>query len=804
MAETLTQLDIFEFEETKKNTTFRASKVAPLHRWYPFPEGYSPRFVEQILDRFAPRAQRVLDPFAGTGTTPLTAAQLGKHAFYCEINPFLQFLIQSKIKALALSDRDRRAIAGALTELSNVLPVALKAAQADRLLPVAYSECFGKSEFFSKTAFEAVLRSRTLLDQIACEKPLLAEFATVAALSCLIPASALKRAGDLRYRRGSEIDNKVSFQALFAEQLRVVAQDLAEAESVATSPVLFAGNARALQTGPSLKLDAVVTSPPYLNGTNYFRNTKVELWFLRALSNQEELARFRFDSVTAGINDVVRRKPMSENSQVKALVKTLNESAYDQRIAQMAGSYFHDMEQVLRGVVHHLVPGAVVAIDIGDSIYAKTHVPTDQLLIAVAKPLGLRLKETVVLRQRSSYNGSRLRQVLLVFEFSPSTNGKAATAPAADWSRRWTQFKDQLPHHDQPYAKRNWGHPLHSLCSYQGKMKPSLAHHLVKVFLPDGGKMLDPFAGVGTIPFEAALQGSEAYGFDISPAALPIAGAKVTRHSPAAVAGVLDKLESFLKTNQPTEDDYKSASATGFNGAIPDYFHERTLDEILLARRFFFKKFPHSNDEQLVLSCLLHILHGNRPYALSRRSHPITPYAPTGPNLYRGLMGRLRDKVARSLDAQLPPGFCDGRIFQCDATAVWPAEVCDLDAIITSPPFFDSTRFHLANWMRLWFVGWERPDFQSKPKAFIDERQKASLDVYQTILRQARERLRPGGVVVFHLGLSRKCDMAAGLREIAAPWFKVVDKFDENVEHCESHGIRDKGTVTAHQFLILK
>jgi hypothetical protein len=26
---------------------------------------------------------------------------------------------------------------------------------------------------------------------------------------------------------------------------------------------------------------------------------------------------------------------------------------------------------------------------------------------------------------------------------------------------------------------------------------------------------------------------------------------------------------------------------------------------------------------------------------------------------------------------------------------------------------------------------------------------------------------------------------------------------DESVEHCETHGITDKGTVTSHQYLVL-
>jgi len=127
-----------------------------------------------------------------------------------------------------------------------------------------------------------------------------------------------------------------------------------------------------------------------------------------------------------------------------------------------------------------------------------------------------------------------------------------------------------------------------------------------------------------------------------------------------------------------------------------------------------------------------------------------------------------------------------------------------LDAIITSPPFFDSTRFYLANWMRLWFCGWNAEDFKSQPLAFVDERQKRGFEIYQPVFRQARERLRPGGVMVLHLGKSKKCDMATQLAGIAARWFRVVAVYAEQVGHCEWHGIRDKGTVTAHPFLVLQ
>ena len=198
---------------------------------------------------------------------------------------------------------------------------------------------------------------------------------------------------------------------------------------------------------------------------------------------------------------------------------------------------------------------------------------------------------------------------------------------------------------------------------------------------------------------------------------------------------------------------------------------------------------------------MLHILHGNRPYALSRRSHPITPFAPSGEFEYRSVVEHLSEKVLRSLDVQYPDLFKEGSIYFLDATSWWPTEIDQLDAIITSPPFFDSTRFYMSNWIRLWFSGWEREDFDKRPRQFLEMRQQESMRVYEAILRQAKERLKPGGSLIMHLGKSRKCNMGQELSRLAKPWFSHMDLFEESVAHCESHGIRDKGTVASISIL---
>lgn len=371
------------------------------------------------------------------------------------------------------------------------------------------------------------------------------------------------------------------------------------------------------------------------------------------------------------------------------------------------------------------------------------------------------------------------------------------------YNKNWDIFKEELPYHKYPYSKKNWGNKRHSLCSYQGKLKPSIAYHLIKTFVPKDGRMFDPFSGVGTIPFEAALNGVKSFGMDISLLAYYVTNAKIGVPFLKESNEYIDKLNSFIQNKSISDDDLSMYSKFGMNRTLKEYYEEKTFKEILLARKFFQLNRPKNSSECVVMSSMLHILHGNRPYALSRKSHPIVPYAPSGEYVYKNVVEKLLEKVNRFYAESLPSDFFKGKIIIQDSTKKWPDEIDNLDCIITSPPFFDSTRFYMSNWIRLWFCGWENNDFSKEAKLYIDERQKKTFNVYRPILSQAKERLKNGGTFILHLGKSKKCDMGKVIQNMSKPWFAHAELFVESVEHCSTFGIKDLGTVTDHEYLVL-
>lgn len=797
---------------TEKDVTFVKSKNIPFQRWYPYIEGYSPDFVKSLINNYEITDALIYEPFAGTGTTLLAADDLGLSTVYSEVNPLLQFLIQTKLNVLKANEAQRKKLSKDLKDIQKAVLKNLNKFEEDKSLRESYKSLFSDKKYFPDETLEQVLKLRSYIDIVKLEDELLADTLTVAVISCLLPVSFLKKVGDVRFKTAKEIEKDLkTFNDILPEKIGNIAEDVLNLDyKLKGKPEFILSNAKNIGRVNDLKIGAIITSPPYLNGTNYFRNTKVELWFLRYLQFENDLRFFRDQALTSGINDVKKEYAYvngldiaSKSSLLKATLIELNKNAYDSRIPVMAQSYFKEMYTIFNDAKPLLAQNAKVLIDIGDSIFSGVHINTDDILIELMQGLGYEFVENKILRKRRSRNQEILTQSLLVFEYKEKQPNPINGKIKFHWKKNWDSFRNEIPHQQEPYSSRNWGHNNHSLCSYQGKLKPAIAHHLVKTFVPENGSVLDPFSGVGTIPFEAALAGKLSYGIDISLPAYYISYGKVNAPISSESFSYIEALDNFIKANKCTKKEIDEVKKFGFNKKLSEYYEENTLKEILLARRFVKENYPSTPSEMLVVASLLHILHGNRPYALSRRSHPIVPYAPTGDFIYKSLIEKLCEKVNRVINEELPLNFKNGKIFNQDTTIVWPQEINDLDAIITSPPFFDSTRFYLANWIRIWFTGWSEIDFKHQPKSFIDERQKIDFSIYESIFRQAKERMKKDGTFVLHLGKSNKCDMALELQKISKRWFKTADLFDESVEHCESHGIRDKGTVTSHQYLVL-
>src|SRR5690606_15652177 len=112
-----------------------------------------------------------------------------------------------------------------------------------------------------------ILKLRSYIDIVKLEDELLGDTLTVAVLSCLIPISYLKKAGDVRFKTPKEIEkDSTTLAEILPQKIAAIVEDVLNLEySLKQKPELILSNAKNIGKVNDLKIGAIITSPPYLN-----------------------------------------------------------------------------------------------------------------------------------------------------------------------------------------------------------------------------------------------------------------------------------------------------------------------------------------------------------------------------------------------------------------------------------------------------------------------------------------------------------------------------------------------------------
>ncbi len=244
---------------------------------------------------------------------------------------------------------------------------------------------------------------------------------------------------------------------------------------------------------------------------------------------------------------------------------------------------------------------------------------------------------------------------------------------------------------------------LHQLSPYIGKIKSSMAASLVGQFTQKGELVYDPFSGSGTVALEAWAAGRRVIANDLSPYAALLSKAKLFPYVSAEKAFADIEEASKAVDRAARQVDLRSVPKW-----VRQFFHPETLREILA-----WVTVLKNQRKDFLLSCLLGILHHQRPGFLSYPSSHTVPYLRLKnfpryrfPKLYayRSVRDRLEAKVKRALKRTPALDFSlSRRCCSKDAASFIPGG--QVDAIITSPPYMRQLDYGRDNRLRLWFLG---------------------------------------------------------------------------------------------------
>jgi len=391
---------------------FTENRDEPLHRWVPWVAGFSSAFVRDALRAYAggPQRRRVLDPFAGVGTTLVEAALAGHEAIGFELNPYAALAARTKANAARV---DLPAFQQAIASLQRASRRWGSRRPPAHLRPEGFRS---RIPFFSESVLNQVLHALAYLERLP--EPATADLFRLALGSVMVSFSNYTYEPSLGSRpaAGKELIEEADVAATLLAKLGEMSDDIAWAKAQAAAAA--SPGSATVHTGdfltsdgvlPTASVDLVITSPPYLNNYHYVRNTRPQLFWLSFVATSEELkaleqANFGKYWQTVRIGPPVALECPHEG--IRALLEELRETRVAEGAyggpgwANYVASYFNDSWRFAQVLRQALRPGARAIVVIGNSIVQGINIPTDVLLGELAERAGLEVAERQVVREK--------------------------------------------------------------------------------------------------------------------------------------------------------------------------------------------------------------------------------------------------------------------------------------------------------------------------------------------------------------------------------------------------------------------
>ena len=400
-----------------RDTAFAENRDRALHRWVPWIAGFSGAFVSGVLAgvRRQRRRLRVLDPFAGVGTTLVEALKQGCDAVGFEINPYAALACKAKAE---VGRHDAQAFAEALDRFEAYGEEKLSTDEE----PVARPPRGFSSRvpFFSPAVERQVLLCQDFIAQETTGW--VTDLFRVAFGAVMVSFSNYSYEPSLGTRAGAGKANiaHADVFSIVQRKLREMHEDILVFQQSMGKQALrprakiyslsYLHQAKRVSPG---SIDVLVTSPPYLNNYHYVRNTRPHLFWLgmvEAASELKSIERSSFgqfwQTVRAGPEIKLRPRLPHLAEQLHDLKdRHAEKGAYGGRgWANYAATYFNDCQRFCTVTRNCMRPGGKVVVVMGNNILQGMEFQTDKLFAEIAEREGFEVIALHEVRKKRTGN----------------------------------------------------------------------------------------------------------------------------------------------------------------------------------------------------------------------------------------------------------------------------------------------------------------------------------------------------------------------------------------------------------------
>lgn len=380
--------------------TFKANVGIGRHDWLRLTPAYSVGLVEQELELHEQKAV-VFDPFSGTGTTGLCAAEKGHNAVLSDVNPFLVWLAKSKTSNYSHQD-----ITKARRNLKMVLEIAKGLESKNLWVPPIYNI----ERWWNPPQLLALSRIKNAIDSI--ESSHSKNLLLIAFCNSIIKESNASF-GHQSVSFKQAIENEKSFanqeEDIFKRYFENSEKILVSAEIPLNGVVNVIETDSRLFHTPT-KVDVVISSPPYVNRMSYIRELRPYMYWLGFLKEAREAGELDWKAIggtwgtaTSKLNSWhdERNIPISG---LALLVKKISKG--DARngplLANYVTKYFYDMWEHFASLYHNVNTGGKIVYIIGNSSFYNNIVPAEKWYGELMTAVGFTKINIEVIRKRNS------------------------------------------------------------------------------------------------------------------------------------------------------------------------------------------------------------------------------------------------------------------------------------------------------------------------------------------------------------------------------------------------------------------
>jgi DNA modification methylase len=385
---------------------FTGNRTQPLHRWVPWIAGYSSKLVDDILETYNGHAvrSRVLDPFAGVGTTLVEARIHGCDTVGFELNPWPALVAKTKLAAgRELSSESLRSAVADYRRYtaSHFDPV--------RKAPIGFKT---NIPFFSPAISSKVLLALDFIDSV--QDPWTRDALRVAFGSVMVSFSNYTYEPSLGSRPGAgkPLIEQADVESSLATKAEQMAEDIRLVEEAGTT----LDTERRVHNTSFLDYDSyespgafdlAITSPPYLNNYHYIRNTRPQMWWLNLISDSDAQKKIEQRSMGKYWQTVRAGDPIHlafSHSALDRVLRQLRAIRTEHGVyggkgwANYVASYFNDSFRYLAILRRALRPTGKAVIVVGNSIVQGVPIPVEKFVAEIAELAGLSHEATNQLR----------------------------------------------------------------------------------------------------------------------------------------------------------------------------------------------------------------------------------------------------------------------------------------------------------------------------------------------------------------------------------------------------------------------